>query len=134
MTVRPAAVEPCAIDVAALLGRGPGLTPSGDDVLAGYLLGCRAFGIAGKGVRFAVLRSAPGATTTLSAALLRQAADQGSAAAQDLLGTCCAAGRGVTRDEQEAVAWFRKAMAQGHPQAYYKLGVCYEFGSGVARD
>ena len=29
----------------SLLGRGPGLTPSGDDVLAGYLLGCRAFGL-----------------------------------------------------------------------------------------
>jgi hypothetical protein len=58
-----------------LLGRGPGLTPSGDDVLAGYLLGCRAFGVAAPTVRAAVLRLAPAATTVLSAALLRQAAD-----------------------------------------------------------
>ena len=65
-----------ATDVARLLGRGPGLTPSGDDLLAGYLLGCRAFaafrGDVGA-VAAVVAASAEGATTALSAALLRHA-------------------------------------------------------------
>lgn len=52
----------------ALVGLGPGLTPSGDDVLAGYLLGCRAFGLPVPAL--AGLHR----TTALSAALLRYAA------------------------------------------------------------
>lgn len=56
-----------------LLGRGPGLTPSGDDVLAGYLAGCHAFGVPAAGVRDAVLEHAPQMTTTLSAQLLGNA-------------------------------------------------------------
>jgi hypothetical protein len=60
--------------VPLLLGRGPGLTPSGDDVLAGFLIGARAFGLDVTGLRRAVLRRAPGATTALSAALLWHAA------------------------------------------------------------
>lgn len=61
--------------VAGLLGRGPGLTPSGDDVLAGYLLGTRAFG---RPVPVAILASvwamARERTTVLSAQLLEHAA------------------------------------------------------------
>jgi Protein of unknown function (DUF2877) len=59
--------------VADLLGRGPGLTPSGDDVVAGFLLGARAFGQATPGATSAVDRLAAGATTALSAQLLRHA-------------------------------------------------------------
>ena len=59
--------------VAALLGRGPGLTPSGDDVLAGFLLGARAFGRPAAGVAAAVTELAHGATTALSAHLLGHA-------------------------------------------------------------
>jgi hypothetical protein len=59
--------------VAALLGRGPGLTPSGDDVVAGFLLGARAFGIAVPGAVAAVVELARGATTALSAQLLEHA-------------------------------------------------------------
>jgi hypothetical protein len=70
-----AAVAPSAVEVDQLLGRGPGLTPSGDDVLAGYLLGCRAFGVAAEPVRRAVLRLATVRTTALSADLLRLASD-----------------------------------------------------------
>lgn len=57
----------------ALLGRGPGLTPAGDDVLAGFLLGARAFGVVATGV-LAALGEAPTATTALSTQLLRYAA------------------------------------------------------------
>jgi hypothetical protein len=60
--------------VPRLLGRGPGLTPSGDDVLAGFLVGAYAFGLDLSGLRRAVLRRAPDATTALSAALLWHAA------------------------------------------------------------
>ena len=56
--------------VAALLGRGPGLTPSGDDVLAGFLLGARAFRLPVPGVATAVTELASGATSALSAQLL----------------------------------------------------------------
>lgn len=62
------------VAVAALLGRGPGLTPSGDDVLAGFLLGARAFGRAVPGGLAAVATLARGATTALSAQLLGHAA------------------------------------------------------------
>jgi hypothetical protein len=56
--------------VAGLLGRGPGLTPAGDDVLAGFLLGARAFGLGAPSVRAAVVALAPARTTALSATLL----------------------------------------------------------------
>jgi hypothetical protein len=69
-----AAVGVPEIDVAALLGRGPGLTPSGDDVLAGYLLGRRAFG-APDHVRAASVLRAASRTTALSRALLSYAVD-----------------------------------------------------------
>jgi hypothetical protein len=64
------------VDVSAperLLGRGPGLTPSGDDALAGYLVGAAAYGLPA-GVRDYVEAHAHRRTSTLSAALLRHAA------------------------------------------------------------
>jgi hypothetical protein len=57
--------------VARLLGLGPGLTPSGDDALAGFLVGAWSFGLAADRLRAAVLEAAPTGTTELSAALLR---------------------------------------------------------------
>jgi hypothetical protein len=61
--------------VARLLGRGPGLTPTGDDVLAGALVTLTALGspIAAP-LAAAVLAAAPDATTAVSAGLLRHAA------------------------------------------------------------
>jgi hypothetical protein len=60
--------------VRQLLGSGSGLTPSGDDVLAGFLVGSRSFGVPADELRAAVLAGAPGATTDLSATLLWHAA------------------------------------------------------------
>ncbi len=61
--------------VSQLLGRGPGLTPTGDDVLAGALVGLCALGApAARALGEAVTAAAPGATTTVSAALLNHAA------------------------------------------------------------
>jgi Protein of unknown function (DUF2877) len=59
---------------ARLLGSGPGLTPSGDDVLAGFLAGAAAFGLEAAALRQAVADLAPARTTALSAALLWHAA------------------------------------------------------------
>jgi Protein of unknown function (DUF2877) len=55
---------------ARLLGSGPGLTPSGDDVLAGFLAGAFAFGLDAAALRQAIAVLAPARTTALSAALL----------------------------------------------------------------
>jgi len=54
-----------------LLGVGPGLTPAGDDVLAGLLVGARSFGLDADPLAGQVLGAAPHRTTDLSAALLR---------------------------------------------------------------
>jgi Protein of unknown function (DUF2877) len=59
---------------AGLLGSGPGLTPSGDDVLAGFLAGATAFGLDAAALREATAVLAPASTTALSAALLWHAA------------------------------------------------------------
>jgi hypothetical protein len=64
--------------VDALLGRGGGLTPAGDDLLAGALAALRALGApAGDRLGRAVRELAPGRTARLSAALLA-AADTGA--------------------------------------------------------
>jgi hypothetical protein len=57
--------------VRQLLGAGPGLTPAGDDVLAGLLVGLWSFGQPAESLRLAVLAGLPAGTTDLSAALLR---------------------------------------------------------------
>jgi hypothetical protein len=63
-----------AAAVGRLLGSGPGLTPSGDDVLAGFLAGAAAFGLNAAALREATAVLAPARTTALSAALLWHAA------------------------------------------------------------
>lgn len=60
-------------DLDRLLGRGPGLTPLGDDVLAGWLTACAALGRPDHDLAAAVRRRR-GATTLLSATLLDCAA------------------------------------------------------------
>jgi hypothetical protein len=60
--------------VRRLLGVGPGLTPAGDDVLAGLLVGLWSFGHRAEPLRLAVLAGLPAGTTDLSAVLLRCAA------------------------------------------------------------
>lgn len=77
LSARVAALD-CGVDASPLvvddlLGRGPGLTPSGDDVLAGYLLAAGAFGVDARPVRAVVLSRASTATTALSARLLHHA-------------------------------------------------------------
>ena len=60
-------------DPTTLLGRGPGLTPAGDDVLAGWLLAVHHHAAA-RDVLLPVVAAARHATTALSATLLEEAA------------------------------------------------------------
>jgi hypothetical protein len=70
--------RPCPVPadrpVDELLGLGPGLTPAGDDVLAGLLIALRHHDAPGRPIADEVTRLAHARTTTLSAALLRHAA------------------------------------------------------------
>jgi TPR repeat protein len=64
----------------------------------------------------------------------RKAAEQNDAEAQCSLGICYANGRGVAKDEVEAVKWYRKAAEQNDAEAQCSLGICYANGQGVAQD
>ncbi len=77
-----AAITDAAI---ALLGLGQGLTPSGDDMLCGALLGLRLADVAAvrEPLARAVLAAAPARTSSLSVAFLRAAADGLPCAAVD---------------------------------------------------
>ena len=64
----------------------------------------------------------------------RRKAEQGDAAAQNLLGELCMKGQGVRQDFKAAAEWFRKSADQGHPPAEFNLATLYEAGQGVPLD
>ena len=66
--------------------------------------------------------------------LLRPLAEQGNAAAQNVLGVMYEIGRGVPQDDMEAVKWYRLSAEQGRASAQYNLGVMYDKGQGVPQD
>jgi hypothetical protein len=66
--------------------------------------------------------------------ILREAADQGYAAAQHYLGLCYYNGLGLTSDYEKAVEWYRKAANQGNATAQFYLGWCYANGHGLAQN
>ena len=43
-------------------------------------------------------------------------------------------GRGITKDETQAVAWVRKAAEQGAAPAQFVLGLTYAEGKGIVKD
>ena len=65
---------------------------------------------------------------------LRTDAEQGDADAQFNLGVMYDSGRGVLKDQAEAVRWYRLAAEQGHADAQFNLGAMYANGVGVPRD
>ncbi len=90
--------DPGAVD--ALLGLGSGLTPLGDDVLAGWLVARRAAGLPHDTVATAVAAALPAAstrTTTLSATLLHRAAAGESVPQLRRLLVAAASGRAPAR-------------------------------------
>ena len=96
-----------ALGVAALLGRGPGLTPSGDDALAGALLVTHA--LAAAAPLAGAVRARLGATTAVSAALLDAAAD--GFAARDVVTLVDAA---LAGDDVVVAAALPAVLALGH--------------------
>jgi TPR repeat protein len=66
--------------------------------------------------------------------LVKATAEQGHVGAQSDLGVMYADGRGVAKNESEAVIWFRRAAEKDHAGAQYNLGMMYEKGRGVVRD
>ena len=62
------------------------------------------------------------------------AAEQGDTRAQFDLGRRYSTGRGVPRDDAEAVRWFQQAAERGHFSAQFELGLRYATGRGVSRD
>lgn len=60
--------------------------------------------------------------------------DQGDASAQFYLGWAYDNGKGVPKDDAQAVDWYRKAAEQGYADAQNALGFSYDHGEGVSRD
>jgi TPR repeat protein len=65
---------------------------------------------------------------------LREWKAQGSAVAQNNVGSMYEHGQGVTQDYQEAVKWYRLSAAQGEAVAQSNLGGMYRDGKGVLQD
>ena len=61
-------------------------------------------------------------------------AEQGNAAAQYSLAVLHAYGRGVPRDDRQALAWLTRAAEQGLGLAQFALGHRYITGTGVPQD
>jgi len=58
-------------------------------------------------------------------------AEQGDAKAQYNLGVIFANGKGVPKNDGEAVKWYREAAEQGHAGGQFGLGSAYFLGRGV---
>jgi uncharacterized protein len=66
--------------------------------------------------------------------LLKNAAKQGNAMAQVLLGSMYKNGKGLKQNSKEAVTSFRLAAEQGDADGQYNLGSMYDSGQGVKQD
>ena len=69
-----------------------------------------------------------------SASDYRAAAERGDKVAQYELSRCYSNGKGVEKDDTQAVFWVRKSALQGHSRAQSVLGVHYYYGTGVEQD
>jgi hypothetical protein len=69
-----------------------------------------------------------------AARLCRLKAAQGDHDAEFDLGVMLREGRGVEKDNEQAVQWFRRAATQGHSRAQFSLGLMLQEGQGVAKD
>jgi Sel1 repeat len=68
------------------------------------------------------------------AAACRIRAEQGDAESQFRLGSIYFYGRGVSRDDAEAVDWYRKSAEHGYARGEYGLSNMYREGRGVSQD
>ncbi len=81
-----------------------------------------------------LLRAGDGASLEVGAAWMRSAAEGGLLEAQHQLGLLLARGRGVERDEAEAVRWWTRAATAGSRDAAHDLGLAWLQGRGVLAD
>ena len=65
---------------------------------------------------------------------VEKAAEQGSADAQERIGSTYQHGWGVKEDYAEAVRWYTKAAEQGYVVAQVQLGEMYYNGQGVEQN
>lgn len=80
---------------------------------------------------------APNVRTSLDARALesiREAAENGEAGAQRVLGIAHQEGRILPKDYAQAALWYRKAAEQGDPSAQWLLGAACDRGLGVPED
>jgi Protein of unknown function (DUF2877) len=96
-----------------LLGRGPGLTPCGDDVLAGYLVGAAVFGLDTAALRHTIAVLAPARTMALSAALLWHA-DRGECIAELAAVAAVLTGRSERQGPEQLRRAVGRLLAVGH--------------------
>ena len=60
-----------------------------------------------------------------------EAAEQGDAEAQYMVGKCYLTGEGTEKNKIIAFRWFKKSAEQGHAKAQYETGLCYLEGKGT---
>lgn len=116
--------------IAALVGLGPGLTPSGDDFLGGVLVALRQLGAVRLAVRLAaaVLSHAEWGTNEISRAHLAAAAGgEGAAALHGLLISLCTPGAPGMRD------WVSAIEAIGHSSGWDAVAGISLAAAGFAR-
>jgi hypothetical protein len=65
---------------------------------------------------------------------LRQRAERGDAKAQLELGMAYEDGRGVERDEAEAIRWYKRSAELGNSEAANRVAIAYHAGRGVTQD
>ena len=66
--------------------------------------------------------------------MVPQSRRTGNAGAQFNLALCYRNGRGLEKNDTEAVQWYHKAAEQGYAEAQYNLGYCYLMGYGVKKN
>ena len=116
--------------IAALVGLGPGLTPSGDDFLGGVLVALRQLGASGLAAHLAtaVLSQAESGTNEISRAHLAAAAGgEGAAALHGLLTSLCTRGAPAMRD------WVSAIEAIGHSSGWDAVAGISMAAAGFAR-
>jgi hypothetical protein len=116
--------------IAALVGLGPGLTPSGDDFLGGVLVALRLLGSARLAARLAaaVLSCAEWGTNEISRAHLAAAAGgEGAAALHGLLTSLCTPGAPGIRE------WVSAIEAIGHSSGWDAVAGISLAAAGFAR-
>jgi TPR repeat protein len=66
--------------------------------------------------------------------LFMQAAENGDAFAQRIVGDSYSYGSGVKQDYTQALVWYQKAADQGSPEAQYDVGTAYSDGLGTEKN